>query len=237
MRAREGNIIGDRGHGGRRWSWNIPTATKLSYAMVIREDFDGVAHNTNGAVGTVVKDAGAAVAIVAGAVGGKLRITSTATTDNDGGSVQGPEIFKLAAGRDIWFETSIALSDADQMDFFGGFGLTFATNPENLLAVTDKIGFQIDDGNASILCKTTKNSTTTSTDSGVDAADGVAVKLGMRIIGTGTVEFYVNDALVATHTTNVVDDEELCLAFYSLSGDATGTKTCDIDYVYAAMTR
>ena len=185
----------------------------------------------------VVKDSGATVAIVADTIGGELAITSTATTDNDGGSVQGNEIFAVATGKDMFFQTRIKNSDVDQSDICVGFTLNFATNPENMLTATDRIVFQVDDGDASILCKTEKDGTETSTDSGIDMADDTYVKLGISCSGTGTVEFFVNDKLVATHSTNIPDDENLAIAAMSLSGSASGTRVTTIDYLMGARTR
>jgi hypothetical protein len=185
----------------------------------------------------VVKDSGATVAIVADTIGGELAITSTATTDNDGGSVQGNEIFAVATGKDMFFQTRIKNSDVDQSDICVGFTLNFATNPENMLTATDRIVFQVDDGDASILCKTEKDGTETSTDSGIDMVDDTYVKLGISCSGTGTVEFFVNDKLVATHSTNIPDDENLAIAAMSLSGSASGTRVTTIDYLMGARTR
>lgn len=185
----------------------------------------------------VVKDSGATVAIVADTIGGELAITSTATTDNDGGSVQGNEIFAVATGKDMFFQTRIKNNDVDQSDICVGFTLNFATNPENMLTATDRIVFQVDDGDASILCKTEKDGTETSTDSGIDMVDDTYVKLGISCSGTGTVEFFVNDKLVATHSTNIPDDENLAIAAMSLSGSASGTRVTTIDYLMGARTR
>ena len=120
---------------------------------------------------TTVKDSGATVAIVADTVGGELGITSAATTDNDGGSVQGNEIFAVAADKNMFFQTRIKNNDVDQTDICVGFTVNFATNPENMLTATDRIVFQVDDGDASILCKTEKDGTETSTASGIDMFD------------------------------------------------------------------
>ena len=51
------------------------------------------------------------------------------------------------------------------------------------------------------------------------------------------VEFFVDRALVATHTTNIPDDENLTVGAMELSGNATGTKTASIDYLFAAQDR
>ena len=185
----------------------------------------------------VVKDSGATVAIVADTVGGELAITSAGTTDNDGGSVQGNEIFAVAANKNMFFQTRIKNNDVDQSDICVGFTVNFATNPENMLTATDRIVFQVDDGDASILCKTEKDGTETSTDSGVDMADNTYVKLGIAVEGTGKVEFFINDNLVATHSANIPDDENLAIAAMSLSGSASGTRATTIDYLMGAGTR
>ena len=184
----------------------------------------------------MVKDSGASAGIGADVVGGVLDLTSTATTDDDGASVQGNEIFLPAADKSIWFETRLQCNDADQTDICAGFTVNFATNPEAMLTAADRICFQVDDGNASILCKTEAGGTETSTDSGVDLADDTYVTLSIRVIGTGQVAFYINHKLVATHTTNI-PVTELAVGAMSLSGSASGTRRTRIDYLFAAATR
>lgn len=200
------------------------------------DDFVGVALDATNSW-TVVKDAGAAVGIVADTVGGELAITSTATTDDDGGSIQGNEIFAVAANTGIFFSTRVKCNDADQTDLCFGLTVNFATNPEAMLAAADRIVFQVNDGNASILCKTEKNGTETSTDSGVDLADNTYVVLSFNVSGTGAVTFFVNGRQVAQHTTNIPDDENLAIGAMSVSGSATGTRATTIDYILASQTR
>jgi hypothetical protein len=184
----------------------------------------------------IVKDTGAAAAIGADILNGVLTLTSAATTDNDGASVQGNEIFKARADKSLWFETRLQCTDATQTDICVGLTTNFVTNPEAMLTSPDRIVFQIDDENSSILCKTELGGVETSTDSGVDLVNSTYVTLGFRVIGTGQVQFFVNRELVATHTTNITL-EELALAAMSLSGSATGTRVTTIDYLFAAQTR
>lgn len=204
--------------------------------VVLFDDFTGIAvDGTND--WTVVKDSGATAAISADAVNGILALTSAATTDNDGASIQGNEIFKVAAGRTMWFATRLQCNDADQTDICAGFTVNFATNPEAMLAAADRIVFQIDDGDGSILCKTEKDGTETSTDSGVDLADATDADLAILVESTGSVKFFINDKLRATHTTNIPDDENLTVGVMSVSGSATGTRATLVDYVLAGQTR
>jgi len=80
---------------------------------------------------TVVKDTSAAVAIQADALNGVVDLTSQATTDNDGASIQGNEIWGLpsTAGQKLYFEARFQMSDVDQMDMFIGVTENFASAP------------------------------------------------------------------------------------------------------------
>lgn len=213
---------------------NLPQSFSPDYIGLV-DDFQKVDDDqTND--WTVVKDTGASVGIVADTENGELALTSAATTDDDGASIQGNEIFLPESGRTIWFETMVKCSDADQTDIFVGLTQNFATNPEAALTASNRIGFQINDGNASILCKTEASDTETSTDSGEDMADATYVKLGVRVEGTGAVYFYVDRQLVATHSTNI-PATEMALAAMSLSGSATGTRVTTLDYIMGVQTR
>tara|TARA_R110002020_G_C16167749_1_gene763852 strand:- start:392 stop:1102 length:711 start_codon:yes stop_codon:yes gene_type:complete len=202
----------------------------------ISDDFVGIVFNSTNDW-TVVKDSGATVALVADAVGGELALTSTATTDNDGASIQGNEIFAVAADKNIYFQTRIKCTDADQTDLCAGLSVNFASDPENMLTAADRIVFQVDDGSASILCKTEKDGTETSTDSGIELVDATYILLAFSVNGTGAVKFYIDSTLVATHGTNIPDDENMTVAAMSLSGNATGTRVTTLDYIIAAETR
>jgi len=212
-----------------------PIAINPDYFTYI-DDFLGVAVDTTNDW-TVVKDTGASVAIVADTVGGELTLTSTATTDNDGASIQKNETFSVDASKNLFFQTRLKNNDADQTDICVGLTVNFAANPEAMLTAADRIVFQVDDGDASINCITEKDGTATTTDSGIDLVDDTYIKLGIAVEGTGSVKFYINDQLVATHTTNIPDDENLTIAAMSVSGSATGTRATVLDYMMASQTR
>ena len=163
---------------------------------------------------------------------GALVITND-DADNDSDSLQSTQEFAaLSSGKRTWFETRIKLNDADQVDVFIGLCITDTTP----LVATDRVGFQIDDEDASILCKSEKNSTETSTDSGEDAADDTYVKLGFYWDGASAVEFYVDRELVATHTTNIPDDENLAITMHLVNGEAAA-QSMTVDYLYVAQER
>ena len=152
----------------KKWFENLPIDKNPDY-VVYFDDFDRIGFDSNtGHRWTVVKDSGASVAIAADQLNGLVNLNSTATTDNDGASIQKNEIFQVQANKDLWFETKVRTSDVTDTDLCFGFTINFATNPEAMLTATDRIVFQKDDGDASILCKTEKDGTETSTDSGID---------------------------------------------------------------------
>ena len=234
MEHRTGPILDPGTEVGREWFKDLPVNYDPDY-VVFFDDFTGVAlDSTND--WTVLKDSGASVGLTADTLNGVVGITSAATTDNDGGSIQGNEVFQARVGKSLWFEAKVKLHDADDQDFFVGLCENFATNPENCLAASNRIGFQVGEGNASILCKTEATDVETSLDSQVDAADATYVTLGFVVRSTSHVYFYVNRVLVAMHTTNI-PTALLTPAFFALSGSATGTFVSYADYIAVYATR
>jgi hypothetical protein len=186
---------------------------------------------------TSITDSGASVDVASDAACGVLELTSDATTENDGASIQeAAETWRLSSTKSLWYQAKVKVADADEVDAFVGLAVAHSTNPEALAAAADRIGFQVDDGNASILCKSEKDGTETSTDSGVDLSDDTYVELGIYWNGAAA-EFYVDGQKVATHTTNNPDDENMAISAYQISGSASGTQKMSIDYAGCCQER
>ncbi len=184
-----------------------------------------------------VKDSGASAAITADAANGVLLLSSTATTDDDGALVQSVSEFILpTTGKRFAVEAKVKISVADQTDFFFGLSQKAATNPEAILTASNRIGFQVDDGNPSILCKSENTDVETSKDSELDFADATYRVLGISYDGAGVVSYYIDGTLVHTVTTNI-PATELAIAMFHLSGNATGTRTTTWDYVSVMVER
>ena len=77
----------------RNWFENLPVDKNPDFVTYM-DDFTGIALDTTNDW-TVVKDSSATAALGADAESGTLVLTSQATTDNDGASVQGNEIFAV----------------------------------------------------------------------------------------------------------------------------------------------
>lgn len=215
----------------KRWYGGLPVAVDPDFVVFMDDFFEEAT-----TVWTTVEDSSAVSGVVTDGLNGLFDLAGTAS-DDTGSSIQTTEeLFKLASGKKAWFETKVKLEDADQQDVFVGLTVNFATDPEAVLTVSDRAGFQINDGNASILFKTEKNSTETSTDTGEDASDDTFVTLGFYWDGVGKVEAYVDRILVSTHTTNIPDDENLAAAAFTLNGEATQNSLI-VDYIFVAVER
>lgn len=190
--------------------------------QIFRDDFTTTVDTTNRY--NVVKDSGASVAIVADASPGELAITSAETTDDDGGLLQSiQESFKLASGKRFALEVEVKCSDADQTDIFVGLSEQASTNPENILTASNRAGFQVNDGNASLLCKVEKADVESSKDSEQDLADDTYVRLGIGYDGE-RLQFEVARDGKAVFSADQLPTANMALALFSLSGSATGTR-------------
>lgn len=221
------------GKGNKRHLADMPMTWSQDH-FGIWDDFTETVFNATD-TWTVVKDASASVAIVADSTGGEVILSSAATTDDDGASIQGNEIFLPASGRKIWFLARMKLADATQQELCIGLTQNFATDPEAMLAASNRIVFQKNDGATALLCKTEVADSETSTTTTVDVVAATYNTLAFVVDGTSKVDFFIDGNLVATHTT--VPTTELAVGVYSLSGVDTGTKTMTLDYIGATATR
>jgi len=156
-------------------------------------------------------------------------VTNDANGDSNSLQLNG-EQFKFAAGKKMWFEARIRIDDVDKANLY--FGLHIE-DIEPYGGVTDGVAFRMDhDGRLD--CVTEKDSTETVTDSGVDMADDTFIKIGWFFDGAGTIYFFIDDVLVATHTTNIPDDEELAVGFEIETAEAVA-HYLNVDYIKVAQ--
>lgn len=188
----------------------------------------------------IVKDTGASVAIDADAENGVLKLSSAATTDNDGATIQNHQTqFLLKNNKKLWFEARVKVSSAADCDMFVGLADEIATNPEDVVtpAGIPRVGFEIRDGSANLIGVVDNDTATTDTTTGKAASDDTFVKLGFRVDG-GHVRYYINRALVGSVAIpSAIAAITLGPTFFGLSGSATGTHTRSIDYILAVQER
>lgn len=216
------------------WNAKLPVAQDPDYVVyfndfLVEQDYaaaDWVITTTEAGAGSATE------ALAADELNGALLITND-DADNDLDALQHTqEVWKLASGKRLWFKAKLKVSDVTQSDLFVGLSITDTT----VLDTTDRVGFQSDDGDALLDILTEKDSTETNTAGVATLVDATYVELGLYWDGKAKVEFFVNDALVGTHTTNIPDDENLCLTIHLQNGEAVA-KTATVDYFYVAMER
>ena len=112
-----------------------------------------------------------------------IRHDTGATEDNGTNLQNAAAQFTPAANKDIWYGTILTVDEATQTDVLCGL----ASSDTTLIASapTSGIYFMKDDGDANIDVVTR------------------AIRLDYHVVGVSRVDFYVNNVLVAQHTTNI----------------------------------
>jgi hypothetical protein len=224
------------------WFTNLPIQVNPDY-VVKNDDFLGVDIDDTDDWTKQVLNSGT-LTLLADHVGGWAKSTGDGSTDNSGGSLQGNEIFLAESNKLIFFEATVAVADADDMDMFVGLAEngTFATGVP--FTASNQIGFLLVEGAADIYANCDSGGTETKTDTTVDFADGAESssnitntrRLGFIVQGTGKVEFYVDRVLKTTTTANI-PTSALTPWFAAMSGTTTADAAwCDYILVVAQRT-
>lgn len=178
---------------------------------------------------------------------GVYRQSGAATTDNSGSQIQfDMETVSLNAGKTVQFLCRGAkCSDGTQDEYFIGLAITDTTLLDGTGTLaggcthTDSIGFYKPDGESNVYGVVRRDSVQLAT--GAFAITNTQYNVfAMRIVmdpstaGKGYVEYFVNGTFIGRldSTTMPYDSEEILtpsLAFNT--GDASGTKTCDHDFI------
>lgn len=178
---------------------------------------------------------------------GIYRQSGAATTDNSGSQIQlDMEPVSLNAGKTVLFMMRGGkCSDGTQDEFFTGLAITDTTLLDGTgtlaggLTHTDSIGFYKPDGESNVYGVIRRDSVQLATGAYAMTMTNYNV-YAMRIemdpstAGKGRVIFYVNGTEIGRldSTTMPYDAEEILapsIAF--VTGDASGTKTCDHDFI------
>lgn len=154
---------------------------------------------------------------------------TTDTTSGDDVTVYA----NASAVTDCWFtfselfevELIAKISSASSMGF--AFGTLRNSNGRGAYFAYDTGGSIAD---TTVHCRTISSSGTTDTDSNVAPGTGFNVYT-IRQTTPGTVEFYIDDVLVATHTTNI-PSTEVQTVFFQVYNRAASSRTMTVDYCH-----
>jgi len=174
--------------------------------------------------------------------GGALLVDSAGhTSADDGVNAQLTNcLFKLAAGRKLWFESRCKFKDAGDDQYFMGLAGVDTT----LIAagvvddVVDKAGFfrhaaSTADKISSIVSRTSAEDSTADV---ADIADDTWVNLGFVLDGLTSVKFYVNGTLVETGTTVAnLPNAVMCLSMVAQVEQTSADAEMTVDWVRIAQ--
>lgn len=181
---------------------------------------------------TVTETQSGATQALADGDGGLLLLTNSAADDDLVALQKVGESFRFAAGKKLWFEARLKVSDATQSDLTVGLQIT-DTSP---LDVTDGVFFIKADGSTSVTLRVEKNNTA-STATAATMADDTFITLAFFYDGVSQVQYAVNGVVSgAVATTNLPDDEDLTVSFALQNGEAAA-KTMTVDYIFVAKER
>ncbi len=219
--------VGTKSAGTATGMLGMPDPTKYHTYF---EDFD---YYTAG--DWTVTNSGTATEALTDEDGGVLLLTHDATTDDNTCFLQKPgESFTFESGKKLWYKARFKHSDATQSDILFGLVVTDTTPLTN----ANGVYFQKDDGDALIDFHVTEDSTTSSLTGIGTLVDATYIVLGFYYDGVSKIYVYVNDTEVGqVTTTTTMPTTELKISFATQTGDAVGTKTMSVDYVFACKER
>jgi len=145
------------------------------------------------------------------------------------------EPFKLASGKPLYYECRFAVDCAAIANPTVIVGLCIK-DTDLTGGMSDGVYFVKDNGDANLDFVCEKDSSETKTDTGIDLVDNTFVTVGFYFDGAGNVTCNVNGTEIATHNTNIPDDEELTISFAQLNGEANAN-VLRLDYYKVAQVR
>lgn len=167
--------------------------------------------------------------------GGWLRIKSAGNEDDGaqlqlGGTGDGETIgesFAAVANRKLFFEARFQMNDVTQADLF--FGLHVEDTTIIAGRGSDYIGFRTDDGDAALDVESASGSSASDVTTAATLVDATNIKVGFKINGTTSIEFWVNDVLTTTISSDI-PTALMKLSIAYLTGEAVENNV-DIDYI------
>jgi len=163
---------------------------------------------------------------------GALVITNDDANDDVDSLQSTEEAWSLTAGKQLWMNMRLKVLDPANADMLVGLAIT-DTTPRD---ATDKIGFMLAAGSAALSCVSTKDSTSTTSSSIATLVADTYVKLAFHYDGVSKVEWFVNGAKVATHSSNLPDNENLAITL-NIQNGAAAANALTVDNIYIAQER
>lgn len=167
--------------------------------------------------------------------GGVIKLDSDGY-ENDGLQIQMlDEDWKLATGKDAYFECRVQITEATQSDFFVGLAVT---DTSVIGSYADGVGFKLTDGSAITTFETVKDSNLEQSQAIAATAVDTWYRLGFLYDGATTITPYVNGAAGTAHTTFLPNNEAMRLTLAWLNGTTNMQNDgMFVDYCYVLQVR
>jgi hypothetical protein len=192
-----------------------------SIGVYLREDF--VSYNAAATSGDyVLTQATAGTGAISTAAPGVFELDCNSTTEGQGAQIQRVKsAFLPAAGKDIWFETTLKVVDTyDKIEFFAGLSeIDTSIIASQANSSANHIGWQCVTDNGILLFSAEKAGAGATT-AATTLAEATYVKLGFRVKGVTEIEQYINGVLVGTnHVTANIPVVAVYPSFVCQTGD------------------
>lgn len=166
------------------------------------------------------------MALSAGADNGVLLLDSNSATSTQGAQMQRVAAsFIPKAGRKIWYETYIKVADTGALATAGEIFVGLAEIDTTIIgssavSTANHIGFSsvTDDG---VLLANCEKAGAGDTDTGTTIAEDTWVRLGFKVTGVTSVDFFVNGVYVSSHVTANIPIVALAPSFVMQSSGTT----------------
>ncbi len=166
--------------------------------------------------------------VMADRVGGWLYLTGGGAVTQGIQMIGDGKSYLPTTDQDIWFETSIELNDADDIEWMVGLVTTdadvFTGDPTELIA------FRGNDGDLNLDFQVREGGAGATADTGTDMANTTAIRLGFWVKGAASVVPYINGVAQAAVTTNIPASNNLGVTFAMWDGATTANNTLRVDW-------
>jgi hypothetical protein len=212
----------------RAWFANLPLDKDPDYIAYMNDFL--VAQNYAAGDWTITNTGTPTIGLASNAVGGALSIVTDATTSAKTSSQQTQAVWKMAAGKRLWFECRAQLHVPAEPDFMIGLA-SVDTTP---LDAADRAVFRVKASDASglIYTETSASSSGSSDSSGVTAVADTYNTLSMYWDGISSLQMFIDRQLVKTYTAHT-PAAQLKLTLYL----GVVSETALIDYLFVAQER
>lgn len=213
----------------RQWFGGLPIGESPDYCVQFNDYVKATDYSTTDYTLTLVGTGTAAVSTTS-AENGALVLTTT-NSSSDSNSLQAKqEAWKLVAGKQLWFECKVQTSNVADVDLFIGLASTDTTP----LDATDRVGFRMTNGAATLNYETSVGGTATSATTGQSLVAATSATLSIWWDGA-TLRFFVNRNLVVATQTNVATAAMALTAH--IKTNSANARTATIDYFFVAKER